>query len=88
MDAKNERLIFDVLDRVLEDVRGRAVMSRSEVIDLLLDLRTAVDDIARVDCLGFAVAPSGRRPRFLRTHHRHQSVPTGDTGAHSSPAGS
>jgi hypothetical protein len=75
MAAKSE-LIVEVLDRALAGVQGHALMSRQEVIDMLLDLRTALDDIARVECLEHAVARSERRSRFLRAH-RGQSVLTG-----------
>src|SRR5437773_7038490 len=70
MDVQTESLVVGVLDRALLDVQGRTLMSRSEVIDLLLDLRTVVDDIVRLACLESDTSASDSGSRFLRGHHR------------------
>ena len=74
MDVQTERLAVDVLDRALLDVQGSAALSHSEVIDLLLDLRTAVDDIALVECLEFDPSSSDRQRRFLHGRYHRRSV--------------
>ena len=70
MDVRTEGLVVGVLDRALSDAQGRTLMSRSEVIDLLLDLRTVVDDIVRLACLESDTSASDSGSRFLRGHHR------------------
>jgi hypothetical protein len=73
---RTARLVVEALDRALADLHGRSVMSGSEVVDRLLELRTVVDDIGRVEALEAAPGSPDRRTRFLLRHpHPRNTVP-------------